>query len=38
MASLNPKMRVAEILQEGMDALGIGLHSNERQQRIDLSA
>jgi len=35
-ASLNPKMRVAEILQEGMDALGIGLHSNERQQRIDL--
>jgi peptide/nickel transport system ATP-binding protein len=34
-ASLNPKMRVAEILQEGMDALGIGAGSVERQQRID---
>jgi peptide/nickel transport system ATP-binding protein len=34
-ASLNPKMRVAEILQEGMDALGIGLHAQQRQQRID---
>ena len=31
-ASLNPKMRVAEILQEGMDALGIGLNSHDRQQ------
>lgn len=35
-ASLNPKMRVAEILQEGMDALSIGLNGNERQQRIDV--
>jgi peptide/nickel transport system ATP-binding protein len=34
-ASLNPKMRVAEILEEGMDALGIANNSNERQQRID---
>jgi peptide/nickel transport system ATP-binding protein len=35
-ASLNPKMRVAEILQEGMDALAIGLNAHERQQRIDV--
>jgi peptide/nickel transport system ATP-binding protein len=35
-ASLNPKMRVAEILQEGMDALSIGLNSHARQQRIDV--
>ncbi len=34
-ASLNPKMRVAEILQEGMDALEIGANSVARQQRID---
>ncbi|KAF0204312.1 MAG: peptide ABC transporter [Gallionellaceae bacterium] len=34
-ASLNPKMRVAEILQEGMDALNIGRDSVARQQRID---
>jgi peptide/nickel transport system ATP-binding protein len=34
-ASLNPKMRVAEILQEGMDALGIGGHSNARQALLD---
>jgi peptide/nickel transport system ATP-binding protein len=34
-ASLNPKMRVAEILEEGMDALGIAKNSTERQQRID---
>jgi peptide/nickel transport system ATP-binding protein len=34
-ASLNPKMRVAEILQEGMDALNIGASSAARQQRID---
>lgn len=34
-ASLNPKMRVAEILQEGMDVLSIGKNSTERQQRID---
>ena len=35
-ASLNPKMRVAEILQEGMDALSIGSGSAERQKRIDV--
>jgi peptide/nickel transport system ATP-binding protein len=35
-ASLNPKMRVAEILQEGMDALNIGLGTRERQTRIDV--
>lgn len=35
-ASLNPKMRVAEILQEGMDALEIGVNSFERQKRIDV--
>jgi peptide/nickel transport system ATP-binding protein len=34
-ASLNPKMRVAEILQEGMDALGVGKVASERQLRID---
>jgi len=34
-ASLNPKMRVAEILQEGMDALAVGNSGAERQQRID---
>ncbi len=34
-ASLNPKMRVAEILQEGMDALDIGKSADERQLRID---
>ncbi len=34
-ASLNPKMRVAEILQEGMDALNIGRDGAARQQRID---
>jgi peptide/nickel transport system ATP-binding protein len=34
-ASLNPKMRVAEILQEGMDALHVGRDSFARQQRID---
>ncbi|CAG0937901.1 methyl coenzyme M reductase system, component A2 [Gallionellaceae bacterium] len=34
-ASLNPKMRVAEILQEGMDALAIGKNGAERQRRID---
>jgi peptide/nickel transport system ATP-binding protein len=35
-ASLNPKMRVAEILQEGMDALSIGINGKDRQQRIDV--
>ncbi len=34
-ASLNPKMRVAEILQEGMDALAVGHGSLARQRRID---
>jgi peptide/nickel transport system ATP-binding protein len=34
-ASLNPKMRVAEILQEGMEALGIAGSSGERQRHID---
>ncbi len=34
-ASLNPKMRVAEILQEGMDALGVAEGADARQRRID---
>ena len=34
-ASLNPKMRVAEILEEGMSALGVGANSNVRQGHID---
>lgn len=34
-ASLNPKMRIAEILQEGMDALSIARNAGERQSRID---
>jgi peptide/nickel transport system ATP-binding protein len=34
-ASLNPKMRVAEILEEGMSALNIGGNSAERQAHID---
>ncbi len=34
-ASLNPKMRVAEILQEGMEALSVSNNSEERQRRID---
>jgi peptide/nickel transport system ATP-binding protein len=34
-ASLNPKLRVAEILQEGMDALGVAANNEARQQRID---
>ncbi|OGS74966.1 MAG: ABC transporter ATP-binding protein [Gallionellales bacterium GWA2_55_18] len=34
-ASLNPKMRVAEILEEGMAALNIGGGSEARQTRID---
>jgi len=34
-ASLNPKMRVAEILEEGMAALGIGNGSVARQTLID---
>ena len=34
-ASLNPKMRVAEILEEGMSALSIGSDSAARQADID---
>jgi len=34
-ASLNPKMRVAEILEEGMSALNIGGDSASRQVHID---
>ena len=34
-ASLNPKMRVAEILLEGMAALNVGGNAEMRQQRID---
>ncbi|MBI5430891.1 MAG: ATP-binding cassette domain-containing protein [Nitrosomonadales bacterium] len=34
-ASLNPKMRVAEILEEGMSALNIGGDSAARQAHID---
>ena len=34
-ASLNPKMRVAEILEEGMTALNIGNNSAARQSHID---
>ncbi len=34
-ASLNPKMRVAEILEEGMTALAIGGNSAARQAHID---
>ncbi len=34
-ASLNPKMRVAEILEEGMSALGIGRDGVARQAHID---
>ncbi len=35
-ASLNPKMRVAEILEEGMSALNIGTNSAARQAHIDI--
>ena len=34
-ASLNPRMRVVEIIEEGMLALGIGQSSVERMRRID---
>ena len=34
-ASLNPRMRVAEIIEEGMLALGIGDTGAERMRRID---
>jgi len=34
-ASLNPRMRVVETLEEGMTALGVGANQAERQARID---
>ncbi|HXV07198.1 MAG TPA: ABC transporter ATP-binding protein [Burkholderiales bacterium] len=34
-ASLNPRMRVMEIVEEGMAALGIGASEAERQRRVD---
>ncbi len=34
-ASLNPKMRIAEILEEGMTALGVGGGGDARQAHID---
>ena len=34
-ASLNPRMRVAEILAEGMKSLGVGRNDAERARRID---
>jgi peptide/nickel transport system ATP-binding protein len=34
-ASLNPRMRVAEILAEGMQSLGIGRSDRERAKRIE---
>ena len=34
-ASLNPRMRVAEIIEEGMAALGVGADSADRARRID---
>jgi peptide/nickel transport system ATP-binding protein len=34
-ASLNPRMRVADILAEGMRSLGVGASEAERWQRID---
>ena len=34
-ASLNPRMRVAEVIEEGMAALGIGANAADRARRID---
>jgi peptide/nickel transport system ATP-binding protein len=34
-ASLNPRMRVIDILEEGMSALGVGSHRGDRGQRVD---
>jgi peptide/nickel transport system ATP-binding protein len=34
-SSLNPRMRVVEIVEEGMSALGVGAASRERQERVD---
>jgi peptide/nickel transport system ATP-binding protein len=33
--SLNPRMRVMEIVEEGMAALGVGANGTERQARVD---
>lgn len=34
-ASLNPRLRIAEIIEEGMAALGIGTGTGDRMMRID---
>jgi peptide/nickel transport system ATP-binding protein len=34
-SSLNPRMRVVEIVEEGMTALGVGAGPSERQKRVD---
>jgi peptide/nickel transport system ATP-binding protein len=34
-SSLNPRMRVAEIIEEGMTALGVGANPEDRSHRID---
>jgi peptide/nickel transport system ATP-binding protein len=34
-SSLNPRMRVVEIVEEGMTALGVDAGARERQQRVD---
>jgi oligopeptide/dipeptide ABC transporter ATP-binding protein len=34
-SSLNPRMRVVEIVEEGMSALGVGAAARERQERVD---
>jgi peptide/nickel transport system ATP-binding protein len=34
-SSLNPRMRVVEIVEEGMVALGVGTGPRERQERVD---
>ncbi len=34
-SSLNPRMRVMEIVEEGMAALGVGADRAERQARVD---
>ncbi len=34
-SSLNPRMRVVEIVEEGMSTLGVGAGPRERQERVD---
>ncbi len=34
-ASLNPRLRISEIIEEGMSALGIGSGTGDRRDRID---